>query len=76
MPADNKNSLDRMFHPASIAIIGASSSALETGWVKRLLDFGYNGEIYPINPKANEIYGIKAYPSVFVMCLIRLSTLL
>jgi acyl-CoA synthetase (NDP forming) len=64
MPADNNHPLDRIFHPASIAIIGASSSQLETGWVKRLLDFGYKGEIYPINPKAKEIYGIKAYRSI------------
>ena len=64
MPADNKHSLERIFYPASIAIIGASSSPLETGWVKRLLDFGYKGEIYPINPKAKEISGIKAYPSI------------
>ena len=64
MPADNNLSLDRIFQPASIAIIGASSSSLETGWVKRLLDFGYKGKIYPINPKAKEIYGIKAYPGI------------
>ena len=62
MPADNNHPLDRIFHPASIAVIGASSSTSETGWVKRLLDFGYKGEIYPINPKANEIHGLKAYP--------------
>ena len=65
MPADYYRPLDRMFHPASIAIVGASSSASETGWVKRLLDFGYNGKIYPINPKTNEIQGLKAYSTVF-----------
>jgi acyl-CoA synthetase (NDP forming) len=53
-----------MFHPSSIAVIGASSSVSEGSWVKRLLDFGFKGEIYPINPKAIEIQGLKAYPTV------------
>ena len=64
MLADNNHPLDRMFHPASIAVIGASSSASEAGWVKRFQDFGFKGEIYPINPKATEIQGLKAYPTV------------
>jgi len=57
MPADKILLPERMFHPKSIAVVGASSSAAETGWVKRLLDFGYKGEIYPINPKVKEIQG-------------------
>ena len=64
MSAVNNHPLDKMFHPASIAVVGASSSTSETGWVRRLLDFGYKGEIYPINPKVTEIQGLKAYPSV------------
>jgi acyl-CoA synthetase (NDP forming) len=65
MPTDNNHPLDKVFHPASIAIVGASSNPSETGWVKRLLDFGYKGKIYPINPKASEIQGLKAYSTVF-----------
>ena len=64
MSADRNHPLDKMFHPDSIAVVGASSSASDTGWVRRLLDFGYKGEIYPINPKVNENQGLKAYPSV------------
>ena len=64
MLADNSRALDRMFHPSSIAVIGASSRVSENGWVRRLLDFGYKGNIYPINPKVTEIRGMKAYPSV------------
>jgi acetate---CoA ligase (ADP-forming) subunit alpha len=58
--------LERMFHPNSIAIIGASATNPEAGWVGQLIDFGfgYRGEIYPINPKATEIHGLKAYPNV------------
>ncbi|HEY32285.1 MAG TPA: hypothetical protein G4O10_04185 [Dehalococcoidia bacterium] len=64
MPADTVSPLDRMFHPESIAIVGASSTNLEGGWVRRLIDFGYTGQIYPINPRVTEIDGLKAYPSV------------
>ena len=64
MAACNNHPLDRMFHPSSIAIVGASSSVSEGSWVRRLLDFGYKRKIYPINPKANEIQGLKTYPSV------------
>ncbi|UCB42520.1 MAG: CoA-binding protein [Dehalococcoidales bacterium] len=64
MPAKKVNPLDRMFHPESIAIIGASASNPEAGWVRRLLDSGYTGQIYPINPRATEINGLKAYPSI------------
>lgn len=58
--------LDSLFHPASVAIIGASSQETHDGdgWVARLLSFGFKGAIYPINLKAKEILGIKAYPSL------------
>lgn len=64
MSAKTANPLDRMFHPESIAIVGASATNLEGSWVRRLIDFGYTGRIYPINPKATEIDGLRAYPSV------------
>ena len=66
MVLDSK-SLNVAFDPQSIAIVGASSDdAVEkkNGWVGRLLDYGYKGKIYPINPKASVIMGLKAYPSV------------
>ena len=64
MPVNKKYSLDTMFRPESIAVIGASTSAAETGWVKRLIDFGYRGKIYPVNLKAAKINGLKAYPHI------------
>jgi acyl-CoA synthetase (NDP forming) len=64
VPADKILLLERMFHPKSIAVVGASSSAKEMGWVKRLMDFGYKGQIYPINPKTKEIQGLKAYANI------------
>ena len=58
--------LDALFRPRSVAIIGASSKELSIGnrIVKNLLDFGFKGPVYPVNPKADEIRGIKAYPSI------------
>ena len=59
--------LDTLFKPKSIAIIGASTKDLSIGNViiKNLLHYGYKGAIYPINPKAPEVRGLKAYPSIF-----------
>ncbi|OQX00167.1 MAG: CoA-binding protein [Desulfobacteraceae bacterium A6] len=59
--------LEALFRPKSVAVIGASAKELSIGnrIIKNLIDFGYTGAIYPINPKADEIRGIKAYPSVF-----------
>ena len=56
--------LDDIFHPGSIAVVGASTSQSAMGWVERLLSFGYGGRIYPVNPRATEIAGLKAYPTV------------
>ncbi len=58
--------LDALFNPKTVAIIGASSKELSIGnrIVKNLLDFSFKGTIYPINPKADQICGIKAYPSI------------
>jgi acetyltransferase len=58
--------LDSLFNPKAVAVIGASTRELHIGnrVVKNLLDFGYKGPIYPINPKADEIRGLKAYASI------------
>ncbi|RQW77794.1 MAG: CoA-binding protein [Geobacter sp.] len=58
--------LDPLFKPKAIAIIGASSKELSIGNViiRNLQTYGYTGPIYPINPTAPEIRGIKAYKAV------------
>lgn len=60
------NNLDTLFNPKSVAIIGASTKELSIGNVitKNLLKYEFKGKIYPINPKAPEVRGLKAYPSV------------
>jgi acyl-CoA synthetase (NDP forming) len=58
--------LDALFSPRAVAVIGASSRELTIGYriIENLLDFGYTGPIYPVNPKGGEIRGLKAYPSI------------
>jgi len=60
--------LEFLFHPQSVAVVGASSSSerLKGGdfFLKSLKDYGFKGKLYPINPRASEIMGLKAYPSV------------
>ena len=60
------SSLHGFLAPDSIAIVGASADPTKRGYkaMVGLLNDGYQGTIYPINPKADEILGIKAYPSV------------
>lgn len=58
--------LESLFRPKKVAVIGASSKELSIGnrVIKNLIDFGFKGDIYPINPKADEIRGIKAFKSI------------
>ncbi|HAL61803.1 MAG TPA: acyl-CoA synthetase [Chloroflexi bacterium] len=54
------------FSPQSVAVIGASrdEEKLGHGVLKNLLQYGYKGKVYPVNPKGGEILGLKVYPSV------------
>ena len=58
--------MKEIISPSSIAIIGASNDETKLGGmlVKNMLDAGFKGRLYPINPKGGEIMGLKAYPSV------------
>jgi len=58
--------LDMLFTPQSIAVIGAARKPgkLGHGVLRNILQCGYGGKVYPINPKADEILGLKCYPSV------------
>lgn len=61
-------SLAPFFIPNGVAVIGASRdpSKLSYGVVRNLLDpeHGYPGPVYPINPKADEILGVRCYPDI------------
>ena len=58
--------LNKMFKPESVAIIGASSTSGKVGHiiVDNLINDGFKGEIYPVNPKGGEILGKTAYASI------------
>lgn len=60
------HSLSTILKPRSIAIIGASNSPAKVGYnvLRNLIDIGYEGKIYPINPTDDQVLGIKAYKSV------------
>ncbi len=61
-----RSPLHPVLNPRAVAIIGASNDPTKRGYqaVKQLLNDGFDKPIYPINPKASEILGLKAYASV------------
>lgn len=58
--------LNKLFDPGSIAVIGASKNPEKVGHaiVKNLLECGYSGKIYPINPREEEILGLRCFKNV------------
>ena len=66
MYEDDVRTLDPILRPQSIAVIGASRRPGTIGYqiVDNLVSHGYQGVIYPVNPKARAIHSIPAYASV------------
>jgi len=64
--AEILKAMRRIMRPDAVAVIGASAEDGKIGnsVMKNLINGGYKGHIYPINPKADEILGHKAYKSV------------
>ncbi len=58
--------LTAAFEPQSVAVVGASTTPGKAGFniLDNLLRLGYEGEVYPVNPKAEEILGRQTYPAV------------
>jgi len=58
---------DILFHPRSIAVVGASDAyfnGVTQVFLHTLQQFKYKGEIYPVNPKFETVAGLKCYPSI------------
>jgi acyl-CoA synthetase (NDP forming) len=57
-------SLGHLFSPSSVAIVGASLNPLSGGYqfTRFLLDYGFQGRLYLVNPTSSEILGVKVYP--------------
>lgn len=62
----NINNLDAIFKPGSVALVGASATAGKLGYdvLYNLINAGFSGPIYPINPKIDQILGLTVYKSV------------
>ena len=58
--------LEMLSDPQSVAVIGASRDERKLGYgvLSNIIKYGYQGRVYPINPKADEILGLRCYPSV------------
>jgi acyl-CoA synthetase (NDP forming) len=72
--------LDYAFYPRHVAIAGASEQSVSFGYhyLRHLIDYGFKGEIYPVNPHKTSVLGMKAYHSLaevpgdvdFVICCV------
>jgi len=61
--------LDMFFNPQAVAVIGASRTPGKLGYgvLHNIIQHGYKGVVYPINPKADEILGLTCYPNVLAV---------
>ena len=59
-------SLRNFFCPDSVAVIGAAREEKKVGHtiLDNIINSGFKGKLFPVNPNADEIHGIKCYPSV------------
>lgn len=66
MDQELKKSLDRIFHPSSVAVVGVSERRDSPGtlFLRSLLDMGFEGNLYPVNPRHGEILGLRCYPDI------------
>ncbi len=62
----DKELLNALLRPKSVAVIGASGTPGKIGYtvVYNLINDGFTGPIYPVNPTATEIQGLKVYPTL------------
>ena len=60
---NDKREIDYLFEPRSVAVVGTSSNKSKIGYriVENIVNSGYKGEVYPVNPKGGEILGKCVY---------------
>ena len=60
------DAISRLLKPRSVAVIGASADVTKTAGrpVSYLVKHGFTGKIFPVNPKASEICGLRCYPDL------------
>ena len=61
-----REGLELLFNPSSVALIGASKDMWKSGgfFLRSLVNHGFRGQVYPVNPRESEILGLRTYPSV------------
>jgi len=66
---DKNRALDMFFHPAAVAVIGASETAGSVGRavLSNLISHPFGGMVFPVNLKRRSVLGIQAYPSVLAV---------
>lgn len=55
-----------IFYPKSIAVVGVSHNPMKIGsiWLKAILDAGFPGKVFAVNPRGGEILGLTVFPSI------------
>ncbi len=63
---DADENVKALFEPDSVAVVGASSKEGKIGYeiISNVINYGFDGEVYPVNPSEDEIMGKKCYDSV------------
>ncbi|MFN3531345.1 MAG: acetate--CoA ligase family protein [Candidatus Brocadia sp.] len=61
--------METFFNPSSVAIVGATEKpgSLPGIILKNLIGMGFQGKIYPVNPKYETVFGLKCFPSILVI---------
>jgi len=64
-----RNDIHEILHPGAIAVVGASNDQARgaTLFLSALLEIGYEGQIYPVNPSLEVALGLKTYPSLLAI---------
>jgi acyl-CoA synthetase (NDP forming) len=58
--------ISAFFEPRTVAVFGSLKETTGAGWgaIRNMLDFGFKGKIYPVNPSGGEIFGLQVYTTV------------
>jgi acyl-CoA synthetase (NDP forming) len=66
MPAEVVSQIENIFHPRSIAVTGVSDKSYRLGNLLLLsfMDIGFKGNLYPVNPREDQVMGLRCYPGV------------
>ena len=64
MSSMSYSEFDSLFHPKSIAIVGASAEPRGMLFLSNIVQNGFQGKLYPVSPRGGEVLGLKIYTSV------------